>query len=127
MQKRIGFCCQWFHHDQNLKPKQLEEIQRPFNTKATTVRWLNEHKDQAEEKLDMVVKHNIESLKKLVAKVGTLPPERRMCRLGSPVLPMATEATWRYYVDSPDIVRYCEKHFAEVGELARKLLSLIHI
>ena len=55
MQKRIGFCCQWFHHDQNLKPKQLEEIQRPFNTKATTVRWLNEHKDQAEEKLDMVV------------------------------------------------------------------------
>ena len=121
MQKRIGFCCQWYHHDQTLKTKQLEEIQRPFNTKATTVRWLNEHKDQAEAKLDMVVKHNIESLKKLVAKVGTLPLDRRMCRLGSPVLPMATEKTWRYYIDSPDIVRYCEKHFAEVGDLARKL------
>ena len=121
MQKRIGFCCQWYHHDQTLKTKQLEEIQRPFNTKATTVRWLNEHKDQAEAKLDMVTKHNIESLKKLVAQVGTLPPSRRMCRLGSPVLPMATEATWRYYIDSPDIVRYCEKHFAEVGDLARKL------
>jgi UV DNA damage repair endonuclease len=121
MTQRIGFCCQWFHHDQTLKTKQLEEIQRPFNTKATTVRWLNEHKDQAEAKLDMVTKHNIESLKKLVAKVGTLPPERRMCRLGSPVLPMATEKTWRYYIDSTDIVRYCEKHFAEVGDLARKL------
>ena len=121
MVKRIGFCCQWYHHDQTLKTKQLEEIQRPYNTKATTVRWLNEHKDQAEEKLDMVVRHNIESLKKLVSKVGELPLERRMVRLGSPVLPMATEDTWRYYIDSPDIVRYCEKHFGEVGDLARKL------
>jgi len=121
MVKRIGFCCQWYHPDQTLSKKQLEEIQRPFNTKATTVRWLNEHRDDAEAKLDMVVRHNIESLKKLVAQTGSLPPERRMVRLGSPVLPMATEATWRYYIDSPDVVRYCERHFAEVGELARRL------
>ena len=121
MHKRIGFCCQWFHHDQSLKKKELEEIQRPFNTKATTVRWLNEHKEEAEEKLDMVVKHNIDSLKRLVAKAGTLPPERRMCRLGSPVLPMATEKTWRYFIESKEMVTYCEKHFAEVGDLARKL------
>ena len=121
MHKRIGFCCQWFHYDQSLKKKELEEIQRPFNTKATTVRWLNEHKEEAEEKLDMVVKHNIDSLKRLVAKAGTLPPERRMCRLGSPVLPMATEKTWRYFIESKEMVAYCEKHFAEVGDLARKL------
>ena len=121
MVRRIGFCCQWYHHDQTLKSKQLEEIQRPYNTKATTVRWLNEHRDQAEAKLDMVVKHNIDSLKKLVTKVGELPEGRRMVRLGSPVLPMATEATWRYYIDSKEIVNYCEKHFAEVGELARRL------
>ena len=54
MIRRIGFCCQWFHHDRTLKKKQLEEIERPMNTRATTVRWLNEHKDQAEEKLDFV-------------------------------------------------------------------------
>ena len=119
--KRLGFCCQWFHHDQSLPKKQLEEIQRPFNTKATTVRWLNEHQSEADAKLDMVVKHNIESLKKLITKVGTLPAGRRMCRLGSPVLPMATEATWRKYIDSKEIVNYCEKHFAEVGDLARTL------
>ena len=57
--EEIKFMCNWEPSE-----KQLEEIQRPFNTKATTVRWLNEHKDQAEAKLDMVVKHNIESLKK---------------------------------------------------------------
>ena len=51
MVKRIGFCCQWYHPDRTLSKKQLEEIQRPFNTKATTVRWLNEHKEQAEEKV----------------------------------------------------------------------------
>jgi hypothetical protein len=54
MVKRIGFCCQWFHHDRTLKKKQLEELERPFNTRATTVRWLNEHKEQAEEKLAFV-------------------------------------------------------------------------
>jgi len=121
MHKRIGFCCQWFHHDQTLKKKQLEEIQRPFNTKATTVRWLNEHKDEAEAKLDMVIQHNLQSIKNLITKVGTLPIERRMCRLSSPILPVATEATWRYYIESADVVKYCEKHFAEAGELARKL------
>ena len=26
MNKRIGFCCQWFHYDQTLKKKQLEEL-----------------------------------------------------------------------------------------------------
>ena len=121
MTQRIGFCCQWFHHDQTLKPKQLEEIQRPFNTKATTVRWLNEHKDQAEEKMWYVFRHNMESIKLLIAKVGTLPPERRMCRLGSPQLPMATEATWRHFWTKPDVIAHCEKSFGEAGELARQL------
>ena len=58
MTRRIGFCCQWFHHDRSLKKKQLEEIERPMNTRSTTVRWLNEHKDEAEAKLDFVFKHN---------------------------------------------------------------------
>ena len=121
MIQRLGFCCQWFHHDQTLKKKQLEEFQRPFNTRSTTVRWLNEHKDEAEDKLQFVFHHNLESIKKLITKVGALPPERRMCRLSSPILPVATEATWKYYWSKPDVIAYCEKHFAEAGDLARKL------
>ena len=66
MIRRLGFCCQWFHHDQTLKKKQLEEYQRPFNTRSTTVRWLNEHKDEAEDKLQFVFHHNLESIKKLI-------------------------------------------------------------
>ena len=92
MHKRIGFCCQWFHHDQTLKKKQLEEIQRPFNTKATTVRWLNEHKPEAEERLWDLMQHNIASVHELVKYVATLPDELKMVRISSPVLPVATEA-----------------------------------
>ena len=66
MIKRIGFCCQWFHHDQTLKKKQLEELQRPFNTRATTVRWLNEHKEEAEDKLQFVFHHNIQAIKNIL-------------------------------------------------------------
>ena len=68
MTRRIGFCCQWFHNDRSLKKKQLEEIERPMNTRATTVRWLNEHKEQAEEKLAFVFKHNIDGIKNLILK-----------------------------------------------------------
>jgi UV DNA damage endonuclease len=63
----------------------------------------------------------MESIKLLIAKVGTLPPERRMCRLGSPQLPMATEATWRHFWTKPDVIAHCEKSFGEAGELARQL------
>ena len=119
MIKRIGFCCQWFHHDQTLKKKQLEELQRPFNTRSTTVRWLNEHKEEAEDKLQFVFHHNIQAIKNLITKVGDLPAERRMCRISSPILPVATQIDWKYYWDKPDVIAYCEKHFAECGELAR--------
>ena len=101
MIQRLGFCCQWFHYDQTLKKKQLEEFQRPFNTRATTVRWLNEHKDEAEDKLQFVFHHNIEAIKNLITKVGNLAPERRMCRISSPILPVATENTWKYYCIRP--------------------------
>ena len=81
MTRRIGFCCQWFHHDRTLKKKQLEEIERPMNTRSTTVRWLNEHKDEAEAKLDFVFKHNIDGIKNLILKVSTLPKSRECVEL----------------------------------------------
>ena len=43
-----------------------------------------------------------------------------MVRISSPVLPVATEATWKYFWSKPDVIDYCEKHFAPIGELARR-------
>ena len=52
MNKRIGFACKYMHPDQTQKKKLLEEIQRPLNTRSTTVQWLNRQtKDVAEERL----------------------------------------------------------------------------
>jgi UV DNA damage repair endonuclease len=118
---RLGFCCKYIHPDRTLKPKLLKETEQPYNCRATTVRWLNEHKDQAEERLWELMQHNISSIHELIKYAGGLPKPLRMCRLSSPVLPVATEATWKYFWSKPDVIAYCEKHFAEVGDTARRL------
>ncbi len=118
---RLGFCCKYIHPDRTLKPKVLKETEQPYNCRATTVRWLNEHKDQAEERLWELMQHNISSIHELIKYTGALSEPLRMCRLSSPVLPVATEATWKYFWSKPDVIAYCEKHFAEVGDTARRL------
>jgi len=120
--KRIGFACKYMHPDQTQKKKLLEEIQRPLNTKSTTVQWLNRQtRDVAEERLWDIMVHNIQSYYNLIEYVGSLPHELRMVRLGSDCLPVYTQSDWCYYWKLPDVVAYCEKHFARVGALARSL------
>jgi UV DNA damage endonuclease len=122
MIKRIGFACKYMHPDQTQKKKLLEEIQRPLNTRSTTVAWLNRQtKDVAEERLWDIMVHNIKSYNNLIEYVGGLPHELRMVRLGSDVLPVYTEPTWSYFWRKTDVREYCEKHFATVGETARRL------
>ena len=122
MVKRIGFACKYMHPDQTQKKKLLEEIQRPLNTRSTTVQWLNRQtKEVAEQRLWDIMEHNIKSYGNLIEYVGSLPNELRMVRLGSDVLPVYTEPTWSYYWRKPDVRAYCEKHFAPIGARAREL------
>ncbi len=122
MHKRIGFACKYLHEDQSLKPKLLEEIQRPLTEKCTTVAWLNRQtRDVAEQRLWDIMEHNAAAAKRLVEYVGSLPAELRMVRLGSNQLPCATEASWSYFWNKPDVVAYCEKHYGMVGDTARAL------
>ena len=110
------------HPDQTQKKKLLEEIQRPLNTKATTVAWLNRQtRDVAEQRLWDIMVHNIQSYWNLVNYVGGLPNELRMVRLGSDVLPVYTEPTWSYFWRKPDVRQYCERNLAHVGAKAREL------
>jgi len=109
-------------HDQTQKKKLLEEIQRPLNTRSTTVQWLNRQtREVAEQRLWDIMVHNIQSYANLIEYVGSLTDELRMVRLGSDVLPVYTEPTWGYYWRKPDVREYCEKHFAPIGERARAL------
>ena len=120
MIKRIGFACKYMHPNPRTKEKLLEEVQRPLNTRSTTVRWLNNQtRDVAEERLWDLMVHNIASYKRLIEYVGSLPPELRMVRLGSDVLPVYTEPTWSYYWRKSDVRDYAAREFAKVGDTAR--------
>ena len=119
--KRIGFCCKYLDPDQTQKPKILKEIQQNFTEKGTTVAWCNrQEKSVAEQKLLDIVEHNMKSAYNLVEYVGTLPAERRMVRLGSNQIPMATEPSWRYVFEDPTVIKELEKGFGKVGDVARK-------
>ena len=113
-QKRIGFACKYMYPDQSIKKKLLEEIQRPLNTRSTTVQWLNRQtRDVAEERLWDIMVHNIASYGRLIEYVGSLPQELRMVRLGSDVLPVYTQHEWSYFWQRPDVAA-CAPHPMEI-------------
>jgi UV DNA damage endonuclease len=119
--KRIGFACKYMHPDQTQSKKILEEIQRPLNTKATTVAWLNRQtREVAEERLWDIMLHNTESARRLVEYVSSLPEDLRMVRLGSDILPVYTEPSWSYFWNRVDVIDAMVPRFAAIGELARR-------
>ena len=70
--QRIGFACKYMHPDQTQKKKILEEIQRPLNTRSTTVQWLNRQTTEvAEQRLWDIMVHNIQAYYNLIEYVGS--------------------------------------------------------
>ena len=120
--QRIGFCCKYLDPDQTQKPKILKEIQQQYTERSTTVAWCNrQEKSVAEQRLLDIVTHNMQSAYNLVKYVGSLPAERRMVRLGSNQIPMATEPNWRYVFEDPTVVKELEQGFGKIGQLAKDL------
>jgi UV damage endonuclease UvdE len=120
MIKRIGFACKWIDNPNQTDGIKSSDDCKKYNTGTTTVAWLNrQSKSKAEEKLWDLMKGNIESVKKLVTRVGNLNQHLRMVRLSSDILPVYTESNWRYFWKLPDVQQYAERHFAEVGRIAR--------
>ena len=120
MDKRIGFCCKWIDHPSQVKGIKPTDDARKYNTGATTVAWLKRQtKIKAEEKLWDLMKQNIESTKQLVTKVGSLDEHLRMVRLSSDILPVYTQPDYSYFWRQADVISYCEREFAKVGETAR--------
>lgn len=116
MIKKIGFACKFSEfHDK----KGIISIPK-YNTKTTTVAWLNrQSKTIAEAKLWELLKHNIEATRKLVEKVGTLNEELRMVRISSDVLPMYTHHDYKYFWNQTDVIAYAERNFSKIGCIAR--------
>lgn len=117
---RVGFACKYMHHDQSLKKKELEEIQRPFNTRGTTIQWLDRQtRDVAEQRMWDIMVHNVASYQKLIEYVAGLEPSQRMVRLGSDLLPAYTYVTYKDFWQQSSVVNYLERELSKVGEYAR--------
>jgi len=119
--KKIGFACKWIDHAHQVDGIDKNDDAKQYNTGSTTVAWLNrQSQDIAEEKLWDLTKGNIEAVRKLVERVGTLNENLRMVRLGSDILPMYTQRDWKFFYRLPDVRNYIETGFRAVGDLARK-------
>jgi UV DNA damage endonuclease len=119
--KRIGFACKWIDSPDQVLGIKVTDDAKQYNTGSTTVAWLNRQtREVAEQKLWDLMVGNIESTRKLIERVGKLDVHLRMVRISSDILPVYTHDTWGYFWLQPDVLAYAEKHFREVGEIARK-------
>ena len=119
--RRIGFACKWIDGPSQINGIKQKDNCKQYNTGSTTVAWLNRQTTEvAEQKLYDLMVGNIEAVRKLVEKVGTLDENLRMVRLGSDILPVYTEPTWSRFWRIPSVRDTCERGFRAVGDLARE-------
>ena len=121
MTKKIGFCCKWLNDPSECGGMKVNAKDRDLNGRSTTMRWLREHKSEAEQRQWEIMNHNAAAAVKLIERVATLPAERRMVRLGSEMLQGYTEKDWQAWWQRPEIQDHCAKIFAPIGETARRL------
>ena len=113
---KIGFACKLVEDTS----KGIQPVDG-CNTGTTTVAWLNRQtRDVAVNKLHTLMVENIKSVYWLVHRVSKLADRLKMVRISSDILPMYTQSDWAWFWKQPDIISYCEREFAKIGELARR-------
>jgi UV DNA damage repair endonuclease len=121
MTQRIGFCCKWLNDPSECGGMKVNAVDRDLNGRSTTMRWLREHAAEAEQRQWDIMNHNARAAVLMIERVATLPPGRRMVRLGSEMLQGYTHEDWIPFWQQADVQAHCAKIFAPVGETARRL------
>lgn len=117
---RMGFACKYMHHDRTLKPKEIKAIEGSYNTRITTITALRKlNKEQVYQKIYDIVSHNMKSQMKLLNYVNSLPPELKMMRLSSDLLPAYTHPEYNYVYKDMDMINLLSKGFGDLGHFAR--------
>ena len=119
--KRLGFACKWLDTPEECAGRKPTSESRDLNGRSTTMRWLREHKSEAEQRQWDIMNHNARAALLMVERVGSLPAHLRMVRLGSEMLQGYTESDWKAWWQRAEIQAHCEKIFAPVGARAREL------
>ena len=118
---RIGFCCKWLNDPNECGGMKVNAKDRDLNGRSTTMRWLREHRDEADQRQWDIMNHNARAALLMIERVATLPPERRMVRLGSEMLQGYTHEDWIPFWQQQDVQNHCAKIFAPIGTRARDL------
>ena len=121
MTARIGFCCKWLNDPSETGGMKVNAKDRDLNGRSTTMRWLREHKSEAEQRQWDIMNHNARAALLMVERVATLPEGRRMVRLGSEMLQGYTHEDWIPFWQQQDVQNHCAKIFAPIGTRARDL------
>ena len=117
MTKRIGFCCKF----SELHPTKGIVSVPEYNCRTTTIAWLDrQSKNSAHDRLMDITKHNVTSIKKVIDHLSTLPPELRMFRISSDILPAYTHPDYQGFWKDPNTQNLLEHWFAPLGETARQ-------
>ena len=119
--KRLGFCCKWLNDPSECGGMKVNAADRDLNGRSTTMRWLREHPAEAEQRQWDIMNHNAAAAVKLIERVATLPPNRRMVRLGSEMLQGYTEKDWKAWWQQQEVQAHLSKILAPIGETARRL------
>ena len=118
---RIGFACKWLNDPSECGGMKVNAVDRDLNGRSTTMRWLREHKSEAEQRQWDIMNHNAAAAVKMIERVGSLAPHLRMVRLGSEMLQGYTEKDWQAWWQRQEIQDHCARIFAPIGETARRL------
>ena len=118
---RIGLCCKWLDHPSETAGRKPTVESRELNGRSTTMRWLREHKSEAEQRQWDIMNHNARAALLMVERVGAMPEGRRMVRLGSEMLQGYTHEDWIPFWQQQDVQDHCAKIFAPIGVRAREL------
>lgn len=119
---RLGFACMYRHPHRSLSIKALEAIERTFNPRTTTLRWISStSQDAARAKLFELVQHNLDAQIRLLGYVSELPPMLRMLRLSSDLLPLYSHPSVAPVYRQAGFQALMIKGFAAIGALAREL------
>ena len=121
MKGKIGFCCKWLNDPSECGGMKVNAKDREINGRSTTMRWLREHPEQAEQRQWDIMNHNAAAALGMVERVGSGPEHLRMVRLGSEMLQGYTEPNWIAWWQQADVQAHLERIFAPVGARAREL------
>lgn len=115
--KRIGYACK----TSQVNSKGVVESIPKFNTRTTTISWLRRQaRAVAEQRLWDLMIHNIAATEAAVKFVSKQPAQLKMFRISSDLLPAYTVPEWNMFWNSADVINYAEKHFSNIGSIARE-------